>query len=69
MLVKGGDKMAEHEMTSRQLMRKYDKTIGTIYNWIAAGLPHVKRRHGLRDIYFFNAEEVEEWLNKDKKEA
>ncbi len=59
--------MNRQELTTRDLMRKYDKTIGTIYNWIAAGIPHTKGKDGMRDVYYFDAEAVEEWLSAERK--
>ena len=56
----------EYNLTSRDLMAKYDRTIGTIYRWISIGIPHQKVLIGLREQYRFNEEEVEEWLLQNK---
>ena len=61
--------MPEHTLTTRDLLRKYDKSTVTIYNWIAAGLPHKKGKDGMKEIYLFNEAEVDAWLNKDKVEG
>ena len=54
-------------MTSKDLCKKYDKTIVTIYNWINKGLPHEKVMDGMKEVYRFDEKEVDEWLKKGGK--
>ena len=53
------------ELTTKQLIKKYDKTRQTIYNWIEKGMPYDKIQDGLKKVYRFNEQEVEEWLKKE----
>ena len=55
----------QYNLTTKDLMKKYDKTIITIYNWIEKGLPHIKEKNGLREIYKFNPQEVEKWIQEN----
>lgn len=59
--------MKEYTLTTKDLMRIHDKTIGTIYNWIKAGVPYTRENEGRRLVYKFNDEEVKEWLKNNTR--
>ena len=54
-----------YRLSTKDLMELYGVTIGTIYNWLRKGLPHIKIE--ISGQYRFNADEVKEWLLSNKK--
>lgn len=54
--------MKEYSLATKDLMRIYNRTRMTIYNWIAAGLPHKTIKDGKRLVHRFDGAEVEKWL-------
>jgi len=59
--------LEKHKLTTKDLMLKYNKTIGTIYNWIKAGLPYEKVNEGRRIVYRFDETIVKEWLKNNSR--
>lgn len=58
--------MKNYDLGINDLAKMYNRTRVTIYNWINAGLPRKKVMDGLREVYRFNKEEVEEWIQSQK---
>lgn len=55
----------DYRLGAKDLMQLYGVTLGTVYNWVGRGLPHIKL--GVSGQYRFNADEVKEWLQDNKR--
>lgn len=49
-------------LSAKQLSKKLNISIKTIYNYVKKGMPHVKLK-GKTSAYRFELEKVMEWLN------
>lgn len=57
----------ERTLTSIELAKLFNKRQLTIYNWVKAGLPHDMVMNGRMKEYRFNYNEVEQWLEKQRR--
>lgn len=55
-------------MTKQELSRKFDVSLTTISNWLAEGMPYI-RKGGRGQVYDFDVKKVEGWVNKYKLPA
>jgi len=54
--------MVERTLTTKDLIKKYNRTHLTIYTWLKEGLPHSRIMKGKKSIYVFNEKEVDNWI-------